>query len=152
TALFQAAIMWLAYLGVEPYIRRFSPDSLIGWTRLVSGRWRDPHVGRDVLIGISAGLAMTLFYAVHNFIPTLLGRPAPMPLWTDPNVFMGTRFVLADIVNLSNSAMTNSMLGVAGIVALLMLLKRTWLAWLVGCFVFVWVVIEGMFPAGTPIL
>jgi hypothetical protein len=152
TALFQAAVMWLAYLGVEPYIRRFSPDSLIGWTRLVSGRWRDPHVGRDVLIGISAGLAMTLFFAAHNFIPKLLGNPEPMPLWTDPNVFMGTRFVLADIVNLSNSAMTNSMLGVAGIVALLMLLKRTWLAWVVGCFIFVWVVIEGMFPVGTPIL
>ena len=152
TALFEAAVMWLAYLGVEPYIRRFSPDSLIGWTRLVSGRWRDPHVGRDVLIGISAGLAMTLFYAVHNFIPPLLGRPAPLPLWTDPNVLMGTRYVLSDVVNLFNGAMTNSMLGVAGIVALLMLLKRTWLVWLAGCFIFVWVVLQGMFPAGTPIL
>ncbi len=152
TALFQAAVMWLAYLGVEPYIRRFSPDSLIGWTRLVSGRWRDPHVGRDVLIGISAGMAMTLFYAAHNFIPKLLGSPAPMPAWTDPSVLMGTRYVLADVVNQFNSAMTNSMLGVAGIVALLMLLKRAWAAWLAGSFVFVWVVIEGMFPAGTPIL
>ena len=151
-ALFQAAVMWLAYLGVEPYIRRFSPDSLIGWTRLVSGRWRDPHVGRDVLIGISAGLGMTLLYAAHNFIPKVLGRPAPIPIWTDPGVLMGTRYVLSDIVNLFSSAMTNSMLAVGGIVALLMLLKRGWLALLAGSFIFVWVVIEGMFPAGTPLM
>ena len=47
-ALFNAALLWLTYLGLEPYVRRFSPDSLIGWTRLVAGGWRDPRVGRDV--------------------------------------------------------------------------------------------------------
>jgi hypothetical protein len=151
-ALFQAALMWLAYLGVEPYIRRFSPDSLIGWSRLISGRLRDPHVGRDILIGISAGLAMTFFYAAHNFMPPLVGRPAPMPIRVDPGVLMGTRYVLSDIAGLFNSAITNSMLAVAGIVALLMLLKRAWAAWLAGNLIFVWVVIQGMFPAGTPIL
>ena len=53
------ALLWLTYLGLEPYVRRFSPDSLIGWTRLVAGSWRDPRVGRDVMIGVAAGLAMT---------------------------------------------------------------------------------------------
>jgi len=151
-ALFGGALMWLTYIGLEPYIRRFSPDSLIGWTRLISGRWRDPHVGRDVLIGISAGLAMTVLYAAHNFIPPLFGRPEPMPGWNDTGIFMGTRYVLSNIVGLLSSALTNSMLAVVGIVALLMLLKRTWLAWLAGSAIFVWVVIQGMFPAGTPIL
>ena len=33
-ALFQAAVLWLTYLGVEPYMRRFSADALIGWSRL----------------------------------------------------------------------------------------------------------------------
>ena len=32
-----AAVLWLTYLGLEPYIRRYSPDSLIGWTRLLAG-------------------------------------------------------------------------------------------------------------------
>jgi tRNA A-37 threonylcarbamoyl transferase component Bud32 len=150
--LFEAAVMWLAYLGVEPYIRRFSPDSLIGWTRLISGRWRDPYVGRDILIGISAGLLMTLLYAAHNFIPPLFGRPAPMPFPMDPGIFMGTRHVLSQIVSQFDSAIIWSMLAVAGIVALLILLKRTWLAWLAGIAIYVWAVIEGLFPAGTPIL
>ena len=151
-ALFQASLMWLTYLGVEPYIRRFSPDSLIGWTRLISGRWRDPHVGRDLLIGISAGLAMTLVNAVHNFIPPLTGKPAPMPISIDPGIFMGTRYVLSNIFGLFNSAIINSMLAVAGIVAFLMLLKREWLAYIAGIVIFVWVAIQGEFPPGTPIL
>ncbi len=151
-ALFQAALMWLTYLGLEPYIRRFSPDSLIGWTRIISGRWRDPHVGRDVLIGISAGLGMTILYAAHNFIPPLFGRPEPMPIPVDPGVFMGTRYVLSIIIGLFSSAIINSMLAVVGIVALLILLKRAWLAWLAGIAIYVWVVVQGMFPPGTPIL
>jgi len=150
--LFQAALMWLTYLGLEPYIRRFSPDSLIGWTRLISGRWRDPEVGRDILIGISAGLAMTMLYAVHNLIPPLFGGAEPMPISFDPTILMGTRYVLSHIVSLLSNALTNSMLGVVGLVALLIFLKRAWLAWLAGVAIFVWVVIQGMFSPGTPLL
>ncbi len=150
--LFQAGLMWVTYLGIEPYIRRFSPDSLIGWTRLVSGRWRDPEVGRDILIGLSAGLAMTLAYAVHNLIPPLFGRPEPMPLLTDPTLLMAMRYVLGSIVGIFSSAITNAMLGVVGIVALLIFLKRAWLAWIAGVALFVWVVIQGMFSPGTPVL
>src|SRR5262249_47151735 len=58
-ALFDAATMWLTYLGLEPYVRKHAPDSMIGWTRLIAGRWRDPRVGADMMVGVSAGLAMT---------------------------------------------------------------------------------------------
>ena len=62
-----------------------SPDSLLGWTRLVAGHWRDPRVGVDVMVGVSAGLAMTLLYAVHNLLPRLVGLPEPMPLMPNPD-------------------------------------------------------------------
>jgi tRNA A-37 threonylcarbamoyl transferase component Bud32 len=151
-ALFDAGLMWVTYLGLEPYIRRFAPDSLIGWTRLISGRWRDPEVGRDILIGVSAGLAMTALYAVHNLVPPLFGRPEPMPLSFDPTVLMSSRYVLASITRTVLEAITNSMLAVVGVVALLILLKRVWLAWIAGIVIFVWVVIQGMFTPGTPLL
>ena len=151
-ALFQATLMWLTYLGLEPSIRRFSPDSLIGWTRLISGRWRDPEVGRDILIGVSAGLAMTVLYAAHNLIPPLVGRPEPMPLSFDPALLMGPQYVLSAIIATFGNAITNAMLAVVGIVTLLIFLKRAWLAWLAGVVIFVWVVIQGMFSPGTPLL
>jgi serine/threonine-protein kinase len=53
-----AALAWMLYLSVEPYCRRRWPESLIGCTRLLTGRWRDPLVGRDVLVGVVAGTAL----------------------------------------------------------------------------------------------
>jgi serine/threonine-protein kinase len=151
-ALFQAGLMWVTYVGLEPYIRRFSPDSLIGWTRLISGRWRDPEVGRDVLIGVSAGLLMTVLYGIHNLIPPLFGRPEPMPNSFDAMLLMRSRYVLSTIAQVVSTAITDSMLAVVGIVALLILVRRVWLAWLAGIVLYVWLVIQGMFPPGTPLL
>ncbi len=44
------------------------------------------------------------------------------------------------------------MLAVAGVVAILLFVKRKWLAQLVASVIYVSVVISGMFPAGTPTL
>jgi len=53
------AFAWLMYISLEPYVRRLWPHALISWTRLLSGRWRDPLVGRDVLAGLLAGIIRT---------------------------------------------------------------------------------------------
>jgi serine/threonine protein kinase len=152
-SLFFAGLLWLTYLGLEPHIRRFSPDSLIGWTRMLSGRWRDPQVAWDVLLGVSAGLAMTVLYGAHNLIPPLFGQPEPMPLTpADPTVLLGARFVVARTLVQVGNAISSGMLAVVGVVTLLILLRRKWLAHIVSSAIFVWVVISGMFPAGTPVL
>jgi tRNA A-37 threonylcarbamoyl transferase component Bud32 len=149
-ALFDATLLWLTYLGLEPYIRRYSPDSLIGWTRLLAGRWRDSRVGADVMMGVCAGLAMTVLFAVHNIIPPLLGQPEPMPLGS--HLLLGTRQALSVLVARLANAVDSAMLGVVGIVALLIWLKRAWLAAVVGIIVFTPVALSGMFRPGTPVL
>jgi len=152
-ALFDGGLLWLTYLGLEPYVRRFSPDSLIGWTRLLGGRWRDPQVASDVLIGVCAGLGMTLFYAAHNLVPPLFGQPEPMPLFpADAQVFLGARLTVGRMLSQIVNAISQGMLAVAGVVTLLIFLKRKWIAHVAASVIFVWVVIEGMFPAGTPVL
>jgi hypothetical protein len=151
-ALFDAAVLWLVYLGLEPYVRRHSPDSLIGWTRLISGSWKDPRVGADVMIGVSAGLAMTILYAFHNVIPPLFGRPEPLPIGTDPTVLIGTREVLAYLCTRIAGGVQGAMLCVVGYVALRLLLRRPWLAGLAAVVLFTPVAINGMFPPGTPVL
>ena len=150
--LFDAALMWLTYLGLEPYVRRYSPDSLIGWTRLTAGRWNDSRVGADVMIGVSAGLAMTVLFAVHNLIPPLTGRPEPMPFTSDATLLLGTREVLAFLAARIASAVGSEMLGVVGIVALLMWLKRRRLAAIAGIVLFTPVALAGMFADGSPLL
>ncbi len=152
SGLFDGALLWLTYLGLEPYVRRHSPDSLIGWSRLLAGRWNDPRVGADVMIGVSAGLAMTLLYAVHNLLPPLMGRPEPMPLTSDANLLIGTRQVASYLLDRIASAVQSAMLCVVGIVALLIWLKRPWLATIAAIACFTPVAINGMFPPGTPVL
>jgi len=43
TVVVQAGLLWVIYLALEPYVRRFWPDGILGWTRLVSGHVRDPE-------------------------------------------------------------------------------------------------------------
>ena len=65
-ALVDGASFYVVYLALEPYIRRRMPELLIGWARLLEGRFRDPRVGRDVLIGALFGAAFALGFHVAN--------------------------------------------------------------------------------------
>ena len=64
---------WLAYLAFEPHVRRLWPRTLITWTRVLSGRFNDPLVGRDLLLGILAGTVATvaslLIVTIHLRVP-----------------------------------------------------------------------------------
>ena len=63
-ALVGGGLTWLMYVSLEPYLRREWPRTLISWTRLLSGRVRDPLVGRDVLIGMLVAIVqMTIVIA-----------------------------------------------------------------------------------------
>jgi serine/threonine-protein kinase len=150
-ALFQAAVVWLAYLGIEPYVRRFSADALIGWSRLLSGNWRDPKVGRDVMVGVIVGIAMTLVYAIHNFIPPLLGRPEPMPIGGEATLLLSPQYALARVLAQLQDAMASAMLGLGGLVALRTWLKNRWIAAAVAVVCYAGVVMNDMFTPGAPV-
>jgi serine/threonine-protein kinase len=48
-----AALIWMLYVALEPYVRRRWPQSIVSWSRLMSGGIRDPLVGGHLLIGIA---------------------------------------------------------------------------------------------------
>jgi hypothetical protein len=90
-ALWWVGFLWLIYVALEPFARRFLPETLISWARLLDGRVRDPRVGRDVLVGILAGVIYRLSGATTNhLIPGWFGYPAPVPAWDwwQPNTFV----------------------------------------------------------------
>jgi serine/threonine-protein kinase len=70
-----AMIIWMLYVGVEPYARRFWPDSLISWTRFSHGRIRNPLVASHILVGIVFSSAFS-----YLFFPTVWWLLSPFPV------------------------------------------------------------------------
>lgn len=69
------AITFMFYLALEPDVRRRSPDLIMGWTRFIWGRWRDPRVGRDLLIGLAAAATTALIVPLLVAIAEAMGTP-----------------------------------------------------------------------------
>ena len=63
------AFLWLFYIALEPDLRQRWPHRIISWSRLLAGRWHDPLVGRDLLIGglFVAGIAAQFFTWCWNY-------------------------------------------------------------------------------------
>jgi len=116
------------YIALEPFIRRFWPNSLISWTRLLSGRLRDPRVGRDVLLGCVAGTGMALITWGHNLLPLLLGQPAYPPGAPQLGYLNGVANALATADRQFVVAISIGMVNLFAVVVLRVLTGRVWLA------------------------
>jgi hypothetical protein len=86
------ALVWVLYLALEPYARRRWPQVLIAWKRLMAGDWRDPMVGRDVLVGTTTGLFMLVVYLVALMAPEWMPRSGATQ-FLDLGVLGGLRHV-----------------------------------------------------------
>ena len=64
--LWVAGAIWVFYIALEPHVRRLWPDLIISWTRLFSGRFRDPLVGRAILAGGVCFIGETLWVNFGN--------------------------------------------------------------------------------------
>jgi hypothetical protein len=126
--LLNAAIMWLIYLALEPYVRRYSPEILMSWSRLISGRFRDPRVGRDVLIGIAAGVAVGLARCALVLLPPLFGAAPPPLRGVNLDFLLTTRHALSVLLRMPPNALFRGMLITLSFALARMLVKRTWLA------------------------
>jgi serine/threonine-protein kinase len=78
--LYSAGFILVMYVAFEPFVRQRWPRVPTPWTRLLSGRVRDPLVGRDILIGALAGVAMTLLRESEFIASRWLGLPSPAAL------------------------------------------------------------------------
>ena len=74
TTVFYAVMFWALYLALEPFVRRYWPQTLVSWTTILSGRLRDPIVGRDVLIGMLLGVLTALIFTAGQ---RFAGEPLP---------------------------------------------------------------------------
>ena len=138
-ALLQAGLIYLIYLALEPFVRKTSPMMLVTWSRLTSGRWRDPLVGRDLLIGTAVGAAMTAAALAYNFVPPLLHSPEPM-LNLNANALsalINPRFLAAGMIARIDWALQNAMLIAMMLATLRQVLRSMTAATIVTLFVLI---------------
>jgi serine/threonine-protein kinase len=128
-SLMHAMSIWFAYVAIEPYLRRLWPRLLVSWARLISGRLRDPLVGRDLLVGALAGTGLSALGALVQFAasrfgfanspPSISGAVASLPL-TGFNLAVSGSICLVMVLNVF-----------VMVLVLRLLLRRTWPAALV---------------------
>jgi serine/threonine-protein kinase len=77
SAVYWACFMGLMYLALEPFLRRRWPEWIISWSRLLAGDFRDPLIGRDVLIGAVFGVCISLAQYAQLLLPRLFSAKPP---------------------------------------------------------------------------
>jgi predicted Ser/Thr protein kinase len=124
--LFFSLILGIGYAAVEPYARRYWPTLMVSWQRLLSGRLRDPLVGRDILFGVLAGAISTAFLLGVN---TRVGLTETFPVFR-PFGAGAWASVGAVVFRLSQSGYT-AMERLALLTITTAVLRKKWLALLV---------------------
>jgi hypothetical protein len=147
--LLQGALLWVLYLALEPYGRRFWPDGLLGWSRLLSGRLRDPRVGRDILIGTALGGALMLVDLFRSLSPRLIGKPPGIPtLGTEVDSLNGFGALFGTWADQTFNSLQTTLVLVLVLVVVRLLVRRTWLAVIIGVAIEVGAAGGGV-PAGS---
>jgi Protein kinase domain len=127
-ALFAAAFVWLSYMALEPYARRRWPDLLISWNRLLTGRFRDPLVGRDVLAGTLIGAAIAMLLHVSNALPAWFDLPGMTPIPPSRLLMRGARQAASFFLFRQAEAIFSAVIVMSFFVLLVSVLRRKWLA------------------------
>jgi serine/threonine-protein kinase len=146
TALFVSGTTWMLYLALEPWVRRRWPQTIISWSRLLSGQLRDPLVGRDILFGVMLGVLWILIIEIRFAILAHLGM-APSLAQTD--YLAGGREALGAWL----MQIPTSILGTLGFFFLLLglklVLRKDWLAAI--AFVAIYALPQGLSSSHVPV-
>jgi hypothetical protein len=127
-ALTLAVLFWGGYVALEPYVRRFWPESIVSWSRLLSGRLRDPLVGRDILVGftVSAGLGIVALAVIwmgesRGLIPMLANQG-------HDTAMQGGRFVIGKLFSAPLGSLSFASIMILLFLVLRLIARWTWLA------------------------
>jgi serine/threonine-protein kinase len=112
----KAMRLWMFYVAVEPFIRRFWPDVLVSWSRILVGRLRDPLVGRDLLVGCLLGSSWALV--------TVATSSVEIP----PGSIGTVKAIFAHVLNTHQWGLHAGMSLMAFLLLSRLLFRNTWLA------------------------
>jgi serine/threonine-protein kinase len=127
--------LWLFYLALEPYVRRLWPATLIAWNRVLAGRWHDPLVGRDVLVGVLGGVASQIAWQLALLVPRWFGPGTRYLFAPERTVFAaplhtlsGGRYCVGELFRFQTYAVAAGMGILLLLLVLRLVLRKQWLA------------------------
>ncbi|MFN2392011.1 MAG: hypothetical protein ABR566_08575, partial [Pyrinomonadaceae bacterium] len=127
-SLFDAVLLALLYLALEPFVRRRWANLIISWNRLLAGDFGDPLVGRDILIGGILGLGHTVIIYLEPLSKQLLGlMVAPNPS-LDVSFLQSFKHLLANFLMSPGNAIFLAFILLLLLVLLVAIFRKQWLA------------------------
>lgn len=117
-------LLGFGYVAMEPHVRRHWPRFLVTWVRLLRGNWRDPVVGRDVLIGMAASAFTVSFWAIGGLATGVHGMLDQVRF----EHVQSTPFFLASMTGSVTFAILRAVLASFLLFLLRLLLRNEWLA------------------------
>lgn len=139
TALFLSGVMWVFYMAIEPWVRRQWPKSIISWTRLLAGSWRDPVVGRDILLGVALGVVWIFVFQIRYILIMHMGAS---PGLGSTDLLQGGRVALATWLRQWPQSIQTTMVFFLVFFGLKVVLRKEWIAAIV--FIAIFAVPQGM--------
>lgn len=122
-AMVRAGIAWVLYLALEPTIRRVMPDTLVSWSRLLAGRFHDPVVARDVLIGAALAMISASVYYGHYLLAATFGWAPGEPSGLDLNL-LDPMLLLSRALVILIAAVSTTMFAMLLLTLLLIAVRR----------------------------
>jgi serine/threonine-protein kinase len=143
------ALMWatftaLAYIGVGRYATGVWPGMFTSFAQLVHGRFRNPRIGRDVLIGLLAGEVIAGVFCLSNVLTG--GYPPDTILVPALQALQSPRHLLAEFLFHPADAMQFALGGVLFLLVLRLALRNVWLS------AAIWLALVAPISTGAPYL
>ncbi len=127
-SLLGAVTIGLIYIALEPYVRRRWPSLIISWNRLLAGDWRDPLVGRDILVGGMLGLGHTAAIYVAVLLATWTGARAVPNAGLNISYLEGTRHLWASFLMTLPAGVFSAFFFLLLLILLVTIFRKQWLA------------------------
>lgn len=101
-ALSEGLIMSIVYMAIELHVRRRWPQMLVGWSRVLTRRPRDPLVGREILVGAAFGGLWGVCMLLDQRVPSWLGWETRdlLQVFSELDYLLGLRFLIAESLTL----------------------------------------------------
>jgi hypothetical protein len=126
-ALFAASFLWLLYVALEPFVRKRWPQRIVAWSRLLAGGYRDPLVGRDILIGAAFGVAGILCNLLTSIALPWVGQP-PVVITNPGSANIGTHLFISKFLSQLDAGIYLPFIALFLLLLLVVVLRRERLA------------------------